>query len=65
MPTSSLVISTYNWPQALELVLLSAKRQSKLPDEVIVADDGSGEETRQLIQEFQKDFPVPLHHVWH
>jgi glycosyltransferase involved in cell wall biosynthesis len=65
MPTASLVISTYNWPQALELVLLSAKRQSTLPGEVIVADDGSGEETRKLIEGFQKDFPVPLHHVWH
>ncbi len=65
MPTASLVISTYNWPQALELVLLSAKRQSTLPDEVIVADDGSGEETRNLIEGFQKDFPVPLHHIWH
>lgn len=65
MPTSSLIISTYNWPQALELVLLSAKRQSVLPDEVIVADDGSGEETRRLIAKFQEDFPVPLVHVWH
>ncbi len=65
MPTCSLVISTYNWPQALELVLLSVKRQTQLPDEVIVADDGSGEETRKLIEAFQKDFPVPLVHVWH
>jgi glycosyltransferase involved in cell wall biosynthesis len=65
MPTCSLVISTYNWPQALELVLLSVKRQTKLPDEVIVADDGSGGETRKLIEAFQKDFPVPLVHVWH
>lgn len=65
MPTASLIISTYNWPEALELVLLSAKRQSVLPDEVIVADDGSGYETRHLIEAFKKDFPVPLHHVWH
>jgi glycosyltransferase involved in cell wall biosynthesis len=65
MPTCSLVIATYNWPQALELVLLSIKRQTQMPDEVIVADDGSGEETRKLIEAFQKDFPVPLVHVWH
>lgn len=64
-PTSSLIISTYNWPKALELVLLSLKRQTVMPGEVIIADDGSGTETRQLIQKFQKDFPVPLHHVWH
>ena len=45
----SLIITTYNWPEALRLSLMSAARQTQLPDEVIVADDGSGEETRQLI----------------
>lgn len=64
-PTCSVILSTYNWPQALELVLLALKRQAYLPQEVIVADDGSGEETRKLIERFQADFPVPLVHVWH
>ncbi|WP_333808221.1 glycosyltransferase family 2 protein [Flavobacterium sp.] len=64
-PSSSLVTPTYNWPQALELLLLSVKRQTILPDEVIVADDGSKPETTELIKQFQKDFPVPLIHVWH
>ncbi len=64
-PSCSMIVSTYNWPQALELVLLSIKKQTLLPDEVIIADDGSGEETRQLIESFKKDFPVPLVHVWH
>lgn len=63
-PSSSLIISTYNWPQALELCLLSVKQQSQLPTEVIIADDGSGNDTRKLIEEFQKDFPVPLVHLW-
>lgn len=61
----SLVTPTYNWPEALELLLLSVKNQSLLPDEVIIADDGSTQETEKLIKEFQKDFPVPLHHIWH
>lgn len=60
----SLIATTYNWPRALELVLASVARQSRLPDEVIVADDGSGEETRQLIQRVAADFPVPLRHSW-
>jgi glycosyltransferase involved in cell wall biosynthesis len=64
-PKSTLVTPTYNWPNALELLLLSIKNQSVLPDEVIIADDGSKEETTKLIQEFQKDFPIPLIHVWH
>lgn len=64
-PTCSLITPTYNWPEALELLLLSIKKQSHLPNEVIIADDGSRENTKELIQEFQKNFPVPLHHIWH
>tara|TARA_R110000850_G_scaffold277086_1_gene422481 strand:+ start:230429 stop:231226 length:798 start_codon:yes stop_codon:yes gene_type:complete len=64
LPKCTLVTSTYNWPEALELLLLSTMKQSVLPDEVIVADDGSTEKTRQLIEHFKKIFPVPLHHVW-
>ena len=61
----SLIITTYNRKDALELVLLSVLQQSLLPNEVIIADDGSGEDTRSLIEEFQKKFPVPLVHCWH
>ncbi|HEK20318.1 glycosyltransferase family 2 protein [Mucilaginibacter sp.] len=60
----SLIISTYNWPQALRLCLMSVKALKKLPDEVIIADDGSTDDTRLLIEEFAKNFPVPLIHVW-
>lgn len=61
---TSLNISTYNWPAALKLCLLSVKAQKVLPDEVVIADDGSGEETRLLIAAMQQDFPVPIKHVW-
>lgn len=61
---TSLVITTYNRPDALELVLKSILLQSVLPYEVIVADDGSKDETRQLIEQYQVHFPVPLHHCW-
>ncbi len=64
-PSISLLISTYNWPQALELVLLSVKRQSTLPNEVLIADDGSTDETKTLIATFQKIFPIPIRHFWH
>lgn len=60
----SLVITTYNWPEALRFVLDSARRQSRLPDEVLIADDGSGEPTRAMLAEVARDFPVPLRHVW-
>lgn len=64
-PSSTLVTPTYNWPEALELLLISITKQTVLPDEVIIADDGSKNETRDLIMKFQKIFPVPLHHIWH
>ena len=42
----SLIITTYNWPAALELCLMSILRQPLTPDEVIIADDGSTEDTK-------------------
>ena len=61
----SLLISTYNWPEALELVLLSAIRQSSLPDEILIADDGSDESTRELIDSMRTKTDVPIRHIWH
>jgi glycosyltransferase involved in cell wall biosynthesis len=60
----SLIVSTYNWPDALRLCLDSIKQQTRMPDEVIIADDGSGDKTRQLIAEESHDFPCPLYHAW-
>lgn len=60
----TLIISTYNRPEALRLSLLSARQQTRIPDEVIVADDGSSNSTRHLIDSFAKDFPCPLKHAW-
>jgi glycosyltransferase involved in cell wall biosynthesis len=61
----SLLVSTYNRPDALGLCLKTVAQQNILPVEVVIADDGSGEETTKLIEKFQKDFPVPVKHVWH
>ena len=52
--TVSLIISTYNSPKALDLCLMSVLQQSVLPDEVLIADDGSNEETRKIVEEFKK-----------
>ena len=56
----SLVICTYNWPEALAMVLLSVNKQSVLPDEVIIADDGSGSSTSKVINEFSKSITIPI-----
>jgi GT2 family glycosyltransferase len=61
---ASLIVSTYNWPQALELALAAIARQSRLPDEVVVADDGSAPATRALVERVAAQFPVRLVHVW-
>jgi glycosyltransferase involved in cell wall biosynthesis len=62
---SSLIIATYNWPQALDLCLNSVIQQSVLPTEIIIADDGSGPETKQVVAKYQKLFAIPLTHLWH
>lgn len=46
-------------------MLLSAFAQTRLPDEIIVGDDGSGPETRALIEQMKALSAVPLIHVWH
>lgn len=62
--TTSLLIATYNWSQALNLVLKSALLQTVLPSEILIADDGSNEETKVLIEEFQKKTHLPIRHFW-
>ena len=61
----SLVISTYNWPQALELCLLGVLRQTVMPGEIVIADDGSSSATRLFIETFRGQCPVPIKQVWH
>ena len=60
----SVIISTYNWPEALNLCLNSLLIQTRFPDEVIIADDGSKEETANLIQSFAAKAPFPIIHLW-
>jgi glycosyltransferase involved in cell wall biosynthesis len=63
-PTTSLIVSTYNWKEALDATLRSVARQSALPTEVLVADDGSRDDTRVLVEAWKARMPVPLRHVW-
>lgn len=61
----TLIISTFNWPGALDLCLRSVLNQTILPNQIVIADDGSGVDTAHLIQHFQSIFTVPLTLVWH
>ena len=55
--TVSLIISTYNRPDALELCLRSALRQTRMPDQIIVGDDGSRPDTRALVERIAAENP--------
>lgn len=59
----ALIITTYNWKEALTVVLHSVNRQSQLPDEVIIADDGSREDTKERIEQLAKIMRYPILHV--
>ncbi len=61
----SLIIATYNWPEALDLVLQSVEQQSLLPYEVLIADDGSTSETKQVIDKYKEHGILNIHHIWH
>lgn len=63
-PSVSLIITTYNNPSFLRLSVLSANNQTILPNEIIIADDGSTEETFQEIARLKQETQVPIVHVW-
>lgn len=60
----AVVISTYNAPDFLRLVLEGYRRQSDRNFSIYIADDGSTSETLKLIERTRQDFPVPIRHVW-
>lgn len=64
MFTVSILITTYNWPEALTLSIQSVLDQSVLPTEIVICDDGSTTSTRLLIESLAKSSPVPIIHIW-
>jgi glycosyltransferase involved in cell wall biosynthesis len=63
--TLSLIVSTYEQPASLAKVLRGIQRQTQSPDEVFITDDGSGKETRGLIERFRQECLAPVQHLWH
>ena len=60
----SVIISTYNRPDALKLILSAFDMQSDREFEVIVADDGSKDDTRKVVQQKMIDCSYPITHVY-
>jgi glycosyltransferase involved in cell wall biosynthesis len=65
MTRLAVIVTTYNWPSALERVLLALIKQTHLPDEIWVADDGSSPETEALVKHIAEEHACVIHHVWH
>jgi O-antigen ligase len=64
LDTISLIVTTYNRPDALEAVVEGCFAQTDRNFEIIIADDGSGEATRETVARLAARSPVPLQHVW-
>jgi glycosyltransferase involved in cell wall biosynthesis len=61
---ASVIVATYNRPDALERVLLDLDRQTVGDFEVVVADDGSGAETVETIDSLKSRVGYRLEHAW-
>jgi glycosyltransferase involved in cell wall biosynthesis len=62
---ASVIIPSYQAPHELDLCLAGIARQSSTPLEVVVADDGSDQSTKSVIEQWQGKLGCELIHVWH
>lgn len=63
-PKASVILATYQWPEALAMVLSGLVTQSERSFEVLIADDGSDERTKKVIESYRKRAPFELRHFW-
>ncbi|HEX6134964.1 MAG TPA: glycosyltransferase family 2 protein [Longimicrobiales bacterium] len=61
----SVIVTTYNQPEWLDLVLCGYAVQEFRDFELIVADDGSDQRTAEVIERARPDSAVPILHIWH
>lgn len=60
----SVIVTTYNRPDALRAVLAGLAAQHDRDNEVLVADDGSSDDTRELVHALAQAAPIRIRHVW-
>jgi glycosyltransferase involved in cell wall biosynthesis len=58
----SIAMATYNGGPYLAAQLASLAHQDRLPDELVISDDGSCDETEQVVKEFAATAPFPV--IW-
>ncbi|TVR83274.1 MAG: glycosyltransferase [Saprospirales bacterium] len=59
------IITTYNQPKWLQKVLWGYEVQTDNNFELLIADDGSSADTRKIIDDFRKNAPFPVRHIFH
>lgn len=60
----SVIFTTYNSPEWLEKVLWGWEQQSDQNFEIVIADDGSGRGTIDVIDEFVARGKLDIQHIW-
>ncbi len=61
---TAVIVTTFNSCKLLARVLQGYLRQTVTPDELIVADDGSTDETADVVAAFARCAPFEVRHVW-
>lgn len=61
---TEVIVNTYNQPAWLRLSLKAISKQDFRDFEICIADDGSGPETQQVIDEARREYGLPIRHVW-
>jgi glycosyltransferase involved in cell wall biosynthesis len=62
--SAAVIVTTYNRPDALQAVLDGFREQDAQAFELLIADDGSTDETRKLVERYARNAPHPVRHVW-
>jgi glycosyltransferase involved in cell wall biosynthesis len=63
-PKASIILATYQWPEALAMVMSALLTQSEQNFEVMIADDGSDERTKAVIERYRGRASFPIQHFW-
>jgi glycosyltransferase involved in cell wall biosynthesis len=61
---ATVIFSTYNSEEWLEKVIIGFSVQTEQDFEIVIADDGSTDKTKELIDRLCKEIAIPIKHVW-
>jgi len=60
----SVIVTTYNREDALDALLSALSAQTDRAFEIVIADDGSGPATRDVVERWRPRLGVAISHVW-